>query len=270
MEHVRAWAVLVVIVQLVGCSGGNSCIVGMSSPCACPDGRMGAQVCNASGGYDACVCSGGMDGGGQPPDAGQSDAGTMRDAGVDAGTHDAGMSLMDSGRRDAGMIVRDAGAPTGYVRDIPVDEARVLVSDVMGDLHPTADFTYELWVNFDRYVPGLRQYLLFAEGGTPTIGTIALHVDVDDNLECLVRASLGYWRVEFPNVSSQLPPGTWHHVLCTFGASQLSLFVDGNPVANYVVTSGTPRLPGPGIPLAIGGSSAPVPWPDFRFQGLID
>lgn len=39
-------------------SGGTKCIEGMSTACACTNGHVGAQVCNASGSYDECVCEG--------------------------------------------------------------------------------------------------------------------------------------------------------------------------------------------------------------------
>lgn len=39
------------------------CVPGASAPCACTDGRAGAQTCGASGTYGACVCSGATDGG---------------------------------------------------------------------------------------------------------------------------------------------------------------------------------------------------------------
>ena len=42
---------------LASCGGDARCIEGTSQSCACTDGRMGAQVCNASGTYGACVCS---------------------------------------------------------------------------------------------------------------------------------------------------------------------------------------------------------------------
>jgi hypothetical protein len=46
----------------------GACVVGASAPCTCSDGRMGAQVCQAGGDFEACVCLG--PGPGPSPDAG--------------------------------------------------------------------------------------------------------------------------------------------------------------------------------------------------------
>jgi hypothetical protein len=43
---------------LLGCHG-SSCVRGTSTACTCTDGTSGAQVCNASGAFDACVCGAG-------------------------------------------------------------------------------------------------------------------------------------------------------------------------------------------------------------------
>lgn len=66
-----------------------TCITGASALCACPNGSMGAQVCQADGTFGTCTCLSPVDAGsGGGPDAGAADAGTT-DAGVDAGV-DAG------------------------------------------------------------------------------------------------------------------------------------------------------------------------------------
>jgi hypothetical protein len=54
-----------VALLLVGCSASsNPCTAGASAPCACSDGRSGAQVCGADGVFNACMCTVNGTGGG--------------------------------------------------------------------------------------------------------------------------------------------------------------------------------------------------------------
>lgn len=55
---VVASAVLATLV--VACGGRTRCVEGESQGCVCTDGRTGAQLCNAMGNFEACVCAGGM------------------------------------------------------------------------------------------------------------------------------------------------------------------------------------------------------------------
>src|SRR5262245_52894926 len=78
-ESMRRTAVILVMF-LGACGGGskgNKCVAGQSSACACTNGSMGAQTCNADGTFGVCVCGGGVDGG-----TGTGGTGGM---GVDAG-----------------------------------------------------------------------------------------------------------------------------------------------------------------------------------------
>jgi hypothetical protein len=66
---------LAALAAVAGCSAPPmhaACVSGASVSCACSDGLMGAQVCNADGsGFEECVCSG-SDGGATPAlDAGR-------------------------------------------------------------------------------------------------------------------------------------------------------------------------------------------------------
>ncbi len=45
---------------LVSCGSRTRCVEGTSQGCVCTDGRTGAQVCNAMGTFEACVCGGVM------------------------------------------------------------------------------------------------------------------------------------------------------------------------------------------------------------------
>ena len=70
---------------LPGCGSGSNraCIPGQSVACACRNGRIGAQSCNASGsGYGVCECSGGGTGGA----AGSVGAGGLTGGGGAAGS----------------------------------------------------------------------------------------------------------------------------------------------------------------------------------------
>jgi len=61
------------------------CTPGVSAACTCTDGRTGAQVCDSSGAFGACVCEADEDAG-TPADAGPGDdAGMDADGGLDAG-----------------------------------------------------------------------------------------------------------------------------------------------------------------------------------------
>ena len=68
MKNAFRAAVLLVAVSvplaLAESCGGNSCVVGASSACACPDGRTGAQVCQADHTLGTCLCVGGSGGAG--------------------------------------------------------------------------------------------------------------------------------------------------------------------------------------------------------------
>lgn len=45
---------------LAGCGGTSHCVEGTAQGCVCSDGRTGSQVCNASGTFEACTCTGTM------------------------------------------------------------------------------------------------------------------------------------------------------------------------------------------------------------------
>jgi sugar lactone lactonase YvrE len=61
MNHLKlALPALAAASLFFGCSAAtslNTCVAGASASCACTDGRTGAQVCNAGGAFDACVCA---------------------------------------------------------------------------------------------------------------------------------------------------------------------------------------------------------------------
>lgn len=65
MKRVACASLLGLVVSFVGCGsdgdGGSPstplCVPGQSVACACTDGRQGAQTCNESGAFDACVCA---------------------------------------------------------------------------------------------------------------------------------------------------------------------------------------------------------------------
>ena len=60
MKSALAVGLLSLPLFLVACSegGASNCVPGMSVACACTDGRMGSQTCNAGGTFDACRCTG--------------------------------------------------------------------------------------------------------------------------------------------------------------------------------------------------------------------
>jgi hypothetical protein len=43
-------------ITLGGCGSKAVCVEGQSSPCACPNGAIGAQTCKADGTYEPCTC----------------------------------------------------------------------------------------------------------------------------------------------------------------------------------------------------------------------
>jgi hypothetical protein len=120
-----------------GCGpGGGRCVTGSSQMCACPpDGRPGAQTCNAAGSFEPCVC------------APAGDTGVVRDGGIDAHVPrcgidlicvDTGPSLIEGGAEDAARIdaadpddaamvtdaaMRDAGLLDAAMRDAAMRDA---------------------------------------------------------------------------------------------------------------------------------------------------
>src|SRR6185369_12026360 len=56
---------LVLCLLLVACEAGTPmtdggaphCVPGASAPCACSDGKTGAQVCKSDGTFEVCVCT---------------------------------------------------------------------------------------------------------------------------------------------------------------------------------------------------------------------
>lgn len=248
---------------LVGCGNDAACTEGMSVVCACTDGRSGAQVCR-SGEFEECTCTSGPgdDAGVAPGNDGGTDAGpSTMDAGEDA---DAGPNPDGAVSSDAGV---DAGSASGHVLHLPVDDARVLVSDVGGDLYPTL-FTYELWVYFDRVIAGLDQTLLLAGDSS---GNIIIRIHSDDTLYCTTRStSFDGLRAILDDASTHVTAGEWHHIACVSnGSDRLELYMDGIQRA-VAETSGTMQVPAAGTTLGIGQGTSPLPAPNLRFQGFID
>ncbi len=61
----RLWPVAGAVAILCGASAScvETCVPGETEPCACTDGRGGAQICRANGTFEPCVCSSKPDGG---------------------------------------------------------------------------------------------------------------------------------------------------------------------------------------------------------------
>ena len=188
-------------------------------------------------------------------------------SGSDGGASDGGGS--DSGGPDSGAP--DGGPPGPHVVSFPVDPARVLISDATtGDLYPS-EFTYELWINFDRIIPTLTQSIFLAEGGSPT-GTIRLWITSGDRLEFIVRGpgGGGYLRAQVDSASTMVTTGVWHHIACTGdGVGRIALFYDGVELASDFNSSGY-TMPGAGQELALGSGPHTPPPTTWRFNGLID
>ncbi len=121
----RAVMLLVLAAMAVGC--GSDCIEGASVSCACPDGRMGAQVCRAGGSFGACVCAASDGGALDANDAASLDGATEGGASVDVvetGTADA-VDASTDGMRDAGAsdIDRVDVTPTDASVDVSSPDA---------------------------------------------------------------------------------------------------------------------------------------------------
>lgn len=87
------------LLMLIGCGGPTPvCAPGRSVPCACVDGRSGAQTCSSTGVYSECRCASGVG-----------------DAGQDSGS----LLLTDATGQDSGGFV-DSATPAvdSFVRDI--------------------------------------------------------------------------------------------------------------------------------------------------------
>ncbi len=262
-------------VVTMGCAS-DTCTTGMTIACACTDGRTGAQACKSDGTYDECVCtSGGVDAG--PVDSGSLDSGSLDSGATDSGRADGGEPRdasttdaggdVDSGRpSDAG---RDAGSDSGtagFVVNFPEDSARVIIHDTLGDLYPN-EFTFELWIRFNRMAPTITQSIFLAEGGS---GALRLWIDERDTLECIVSGSSGYVRAQLPDSSGTVSVGVWHHLACTGdGAGRVTLWLDGVEVGTQRDGLGY-RMPGAGYPFALGSGPNTPPPTTWRFNGQID
>lgn len=267
----------------VGCTQpGASCVPGASALCACGTGSQGAQVCEAGGTFGPCVCATDRDSAADIDAASSDDTGPVpMDTGVqpvDGGALvDGGVEPMDAALEPDTAPLGDAGAdaappadagPPAFALRIPVDTARMIVNDSTGDLYPTAAFTIELWVSFDRLTAGYNQYLLIADG---TMGNVALRLNGPINtFGCLVRNGLGGYLTSDVDVATSAFAivGGMHHVACTGSAAGiLTLWIDGIAVRTV---SGVIHLPEAGSALGVGQSANVTPSPALRFNGLID
>lgn len=263
MAMARYLIFIAACVLTAGCDSGG-CTEGMSIGCVCPTGAMGAQVCEADGTYAECVCQG-LDAGSRTDAGRDEDAGGGLDAAVDAGGADAGDD--DAGEEtDAGT---DAGGSGSFAYRIASPEERIVIEDSpMGTLY-NAEFTFELWIRFDRVTPTLPQQLMVADGGSPVIMQIR-----NDILECSVDIPFSFQgraRAQLTDASTQISAGVWHHFACVGdGADRVDLFVDGIRRATATGTSNYDFSP-PGARLVFGGSpSDGIPGTSYQFAGEMD
>jgi hypothetical protein len=54
---------LSLLLLCVGCDGSSKCTPGKTSHCACPEGKMGIQICQDDSTFGSCQCGEGQDGG---------------------------------------------------------------------------------------------------------------------------------------------------------------------------------------------------------------
>src|SRR5262249_11375917 len=83
-------------------AGTANCTVGATAPCACNDGRLGAQTCLANHILGECICAGGPVGDSAGMQPGQDGSGMQ--PGLDSGA-----AVRDSPPRDAAVDVANAG-----------------------------------------------------------------------------------------------------------------------------------------------------------------
>lgn len=105
------------LLTFIGCGGPTPvCAPGRAVPCACADGRNGAQTCSAAGTYSECRCISGISDAGR--DSGASlltDAITFEDRG---GSDDSSIFISDSASQD---VTRSDTLPLDIGGPIPVD-----------------------------------------------------------------------------------------------------------------------------------------------------
>jgi hypothetical protein len=62
MTQIRM-AMMALILAATGCGGPSKCVPGATQKCACNDGNAGAQICESTGTWAVCECSGSGDAG---------------------------------------------------------------------------------------------------------------------------------------------------------------------------------------------------------------
>lgn len=88
----------------LGCAGASTrCTTGASVPCACTDGRSGAQVCGSDGAFNTCVCKDATAGGGAG--GGTVGGGSAADGGNATGGGTAGGAVADGGAGSLAVVV---------------------------------------------------------------------------------------------------------------------------------------------------------------------
>lgn len=148
-----------------GCESEESCVVGRAVPCACTDGRSGAQMCLPDLTYGPCVCtSSGMDGGGF--DGGDFDAGPLSDGGeVDV------ERLMPTGDR---VYVRDTLMIQARVRSGAADRVEIHIDgELLVELVPPYSYVWDTRTEDEReYVLTIHAFFGAREAVTPPLTVV--------------------------------------------------------------------------------------------------
>ena len=139
---------LYALVGLTACLSADegfdkTCIPGQAAPCACTDGRAGAQSCMEDGTFAACVCEGPVpsgaadSGASRPPPAGGGSGGGQPVGGAEGGGAGGSGSGGGSGMPDVAPGAELLHEPCHRIYGVPPDE--VLDDDVMllGTLLPS-------------------------------------------------------------------------------------------------------------------------------------
>lgn len=130
-----------------------------------------------------------------------------------------------------------------------------------------SSLTAEAWVNWSAKGQYRYEDIMRSGNETTTAFVVTIAGQVDPNPTCQGGSEVGRVMVVFGGSCLQtpepIPSGAWHHIAVTFGASKLTLFVDGELVATG---PGPTTLPSSPTALGVGRNFHN----NFRFGGSID
>lgn len=227
-------------VVLVACSSsdpaassapeGQSCLPGQQSPCTCPGGESGFQVCEPSGAsLGSCQCSSEGSDAASSGDTGASDAGN--DAAVPIPINGLVAYYRGDGKDKSGNSNDLTGGMTLMTDRFGGSQAGKVLASTDGSLSiathgliPTNNqpFSFSVW---ERHLAGnvpLLQWGNYGIGGENSLSIGSQNVRVGP--------------IAVFDGTKTLADGIWHHIVLTFDGTSAKLFVDNDLDSSRTLT----------------------------------